>query len=187
MSLLGAWPRLARASPMASLAAKHGPGGWAVAAMVMSLEGVVEIGTGFGLSGPSDSTGRSVRVDGRGAGLRAFLLDYVQLVWLTPSMDGLFTEARVRAAPLPRPADARRRPDHAGPATALRHAPCASGNRLFQMRDESPSLLRWPRGTDGRGWRRHRRGKARCREEALRADRGDRMQSADLVPSPAPC
>ena len=33
-------------------------------ATVMSLEGVVEIGTGFGLAGGSEGTGRSVRIAG---------------------------------------------------------------------------------------------------------------------------
>lgn len=47
VSLLGAGQGL-RGRPYEELTRKDGPGGWAVAATVMSLEGVVEIGTGFG-------------------------------------------------------------------------------------------------------------------------------------------
>jgi RecF/RecN/SMC N terminal domain len=60
VSLLGAGQGL-RGRPYDELARKDSAGGWAVAATVMSLEGVVEIGTGFGLAGPSEGSGRSVR------------------------------------------------------------------------------------------------------------------------------
>jgi len=137
VSLLSAGQGLRR-RPYDELGRKDGPGGWAVAAMVMSLEGVVEIGTGFGLSGPSDSTGRSVRVAGKeqGAGV---LAHYVQLVWVIPEMDGLFTG----------PASERRRfldwlmlavdPNMRGPRGRYDRA-MRQRNRLFQMREESPSL-----------------------------------------------
>ena len=57
VSLLGAGQGL-RGRPYEELARKDAPGGWAVAATVMSLEGVVEIGTGFGLSGASEGAVR---------------------------------------------------------------------------------------------------------------------------------
>ena len=53
VSLLGPGQGL-RGRDYGELARKDGPGGWAVAATVMSLEGVVEIGTGFGLAGGSE-------------------------------------------------------------------------------------------------------------------------------------
>ena len=137
VSLLSAGQGLRR-RPYDELGRKDGPGGWAVAAMVMSLEGVVEIGTGFGLSGPSDSTGRSVRVAGKEQGAGA-LAHYVQLVWVIPEMDGLFTG----------PASERRRfldwlmlavdPNMRGPRGRYDRA-MRQRNRLFQMREESPSL-----------------------------------------------
>jgi DNA replication and repair protein RecF len=137
VSLLGAGQGL-RGRPYDELGRKDGPGGWAVAATVMSLEGVVEIGTGFGLSGPSDSTGRSVRIAGKEQGAGA-LADYVQLVWVIPEMDGLFTG----------PASERRRfldrlmlavdPNMRGPRGRYDRA-MRQRNRLFQMREGSPSL-----------------------------------------------
>jgi DNA replication and repair protein RecF len=127
-----------RGRPYEELARKDGPGGWAVAATVMSLEGVVEIGTGFGLSGASEGTGRNVRIAGKDQGAGA-LAHYVQLVWVIPEMDGLFTG----------PASERRRfldrlmlaidPKMSGPRGRYERA-MRQRNRLFQMREGSPSL-----------------------------------------------
>jgi DNA replication and repair protein RecF len=137
VSLLGSGQGL-RGRPYEELARKNGPGGWAVAATLMSLEGVVEIGTGFGLAGPSESTGRSVRIAGKDQSAGA-LADYVQLVWVIPEMDGLFTG----------PASERRRfldrlmlaidPKMQGPRGRYDRA-MRQRNRLFQMREGSPSL-----------------------------------------------
>jgi DNA replication and repair protein RecF len=109
-----------------------------VAATVMSLEGVVEIGTGFGLSGASEATGRNVRIAGKDQSAGA-LAHYVQLVWVIPEMDGLFTG----------PASERRRfldrlmlaidPKMSGPRGRYDRA-MRQRNRLFQMREGSPSL-----------------------------------------------
>ena len=137
VSLLGAGQGL-RGRPYEELARKDGPGGWAVAATVMSLEGVVEIGTGFGLSGASEGTGRNVRIAGKEQSAGA-LAHYVQLVWVIPEMDGLFTG----------PASERRRfldrlmlaidPKMSGPRGRYDRA-MRQRNRLFQMREGSPSL-----------------------------------------------
>ena len=137
----------------------------------MSLEGVVEIGTGFGLSGASEATGRNVRIAGKDQSAGA-LAHYVQLVWVIPEMDGLFTG----------PASERRRfldrlmlaidPKMSGPRGRYDRA-MRQRNRLFQMREGSPSLYRRARGADGGSRRGHRRGKARCDRAALGADRGD--------------
>jgi DNA replication and repair protein RecF len=104
----------------------------------MSLEGVVEIGTGFGLAGGSETTGRSVRIAGKEQSAGA-LAHYVQLVWVIPEMDGLFTG----------PASERRRfldrlmlaidPKMSGPRGRYDRA-MRQRNRLFQMREGSPSL-----------------------------------------------
>ncbi|MGI9402908.1 MAG: DNA replication/repair protein RecF [Hyphomicrobium sp.] len=66
-------------------------GGWAVAARVHTHIGQVDIGTG--LTAPQDSgerSGRIVRIDGESSGGSGVLADYVEMVWLTPAMDGLF-------------------------------------------------------------------------------------------------
>jgi len=138
VSLLGPGQGL-RGRDYGELARKDGPGGWAVAATVMSLEGVVEIGTGFGLVGGSEGTGRSVRVAGKDQSAGA-LAHYVQLVWVIPEMDGLFTG----------PASERRRfldrlmlaidPKMSGPRGRYDRA-MRQRNRLFQMREGSPSLF----------------------------------------------
>ena len=138
VSLLGAGQGL-RGRDYSELARKDGPGGWAVAATVMSLEGMVEIGTGFALSGRSEGTGRSVRIAGKEQSAGA-LAHYVQLVWVIPEMDGLFTG----------PASERRRfldrltlaidPKMSGPRGRYDRA-MRQRNRLFQMREGSPSLF----------------------------------------------
>jgi DNA replication and repair protein RecF len=138
VSLLGSGQGL-RGRPYDELTRKDGPGGWAVAATVTSLEGVVDIGTGFGLTGPSQGTGRSVRIAGKDQSAGA-LADYMQLVWVIPEMDGFFTG----------PASERRRfldrlmlaidPKMRGPRGRYDRA-MRQRNRLFQMREGSPSLF----------------------------------------------
>lgn len=138
VSLLGPGQGL-RGRDYGELARKDGPGGWAVAATVMSLEGLVEIGTGFGLGGGSEGSGRSVRIAGKDQSAGA-LAHYVQLVWVIPEMDGLFTG----------PASERRRfldrlmlaidPKMSGPRGRYDRA-MRQRNRLFQMREGSPSLF----------------------------------------------
>ena len=137
VSLLGPDHGL-RGRPYEELARKDGPGGWAAAATVMSIEGMVEIGTGFGLDG-SEAAGRIVRIAGKERGAGA-LGDYVQLVWVIPEMDGLFTG----------PASERRRfldrlmlaidPKMRGPRGRFDRA-MRQRNRLFQLREGSPSLF----------------------------------------------
>ncbi|MGB6905938.1 MAG: DNA replication/repair protein RecF [Methyloceanibacter sp.] len=140
VSLLGPGHGL-RGRPYEELARKDGPGGWAAAATVMSIEGMVEIGTGFGLGleQPGEATGRIVRIAGKEHGTGA-LSDYVQLVWVIPEMDGLFTG----------PAAERRRfldrlmlaidPKMRGPRGRFDRA-MRQRNRLFQLREGSPSLF----------------------------------------------
>lgn len=79
-----AFPDLARAS---------GAGGWAVAARVNSRLGPADIGTGILAQARASGgrVGRTVRVDGETRGSSGILADYVDIVWVTPAMDGLFT------------------------------------------------------------------------------------------------
>ncbi len=73
---------------------KGGPGGWVVSADVESAGRRVVIGTGIEPS-PSGAPPRArrLRIDGADAGTVETLTDYLSVLWLTPSMDGLFTGA----------------------------------------------------------------------------------------------
>jgi DNA replication and repair protein RecF len=59
---------------------------WAVAATVESEAGPVDIGTGAGEDG-----GRRVRINGANARSVEAMSEYLRVLWLTPSMDGLFS------------------------------------------------------------------------------------------------
>jgi len=78
-----------RRAPFAELARSGGGGGWAVAARLHGLTGAADVGTGI-VPGQTGST-RQVRIDGVAQSSSSILADYVEMVWLTPAMDGLFT------------------------------------------------------------------------------------------------
>jgi DNA replication and repair protein RecF len=59
---------------------------WAVAATIETADGPADIGTGAAADG-----GRRVRINGANAKSVEEMSDYLRLLWLTPSMDGLFT------------------------------------------------------------------------------------------------
>jgi DNA replication and repair protein RecF len=82
-----------RRAPYADMARMGGDGGWAVAARVHTRHGTVDIGTGQQPPQPGarPSTGRLVRIDGEQQGGSGVLAEYLEAVWLTPAMDGLFT------------------------------------------------------------------------------------------------
>ncbi len=74
--------------------ARRGADAWAVAARVHTPIGPVDIGTGLtGASTASNRAGRAVRIDGEAQSGSGILAEYVEMVWLTPAMDGLFTGA----------------------------------------------------------------------------------------------
>ncbi|MGF1620582.1 MAG: DNA replication/repair protein RecF [Rhodomicrobiaceae bacterium] len=83
-----------RGAAFSDLARLSGNGAWAVSAQ-LSLNGEhMSLGTGQtpqppGSAAPSGS--RAVRVDGEKAGRAGVLGDYLQVLWLIPAMDGLFT------------------------------------------------------------------------------------------------
>ncbi len=105
VSLLAPGSGLRRAG-YAELGRLGGEGDWAVAARVHSRGHDLDIGTGQRPDGSLSShtslaagslqgsrqrqAGRIVRIDGETVGAAA-LADYVDVVWLTPAMDGLFT------------------------------------------------------------------------------------------------
>ena len=90
VSLLAPGQGLRRA-PFADLAAAGGDGRWAVAARVHTRLGAVEIGTGLQPGGAGERQARIVRIDGETHSGSGALADYVEMVWVTPAMDGLFT------------------------------------------------------------------------------------------------
>lgn len=78
-----------RGAALSDAARRDGPGGWSVAATLASREGEVQLGTGVAAAAPDR---RLVRVNGAAA-TAAALADWLALVWLTPAMDRLFSEA----------------------------------------------------------------------------------------------
>ena len=65
--------------------------GWAVAARMHTHIGQVDIGTGLTApQDPGERSSRLVRIDGQRVGGSGALADYVEMVWVTPAMDGLF-------------------------------------------------------------------------------------------------
>ena len=98
VSLLTSGQGLRRA-PYPELA-RMGATAWAVAARLNTPLGGVDIGTGLAEGPDADrrpersvarNTGRIVRVDGEPQSGSGVLADHVEMVWLIPAMDGLFT------------------------------------------------------------------------------------------------
>jgi DNA replication and repair protein RecF len=106
LSLLSPGQGLRRV-PFGDLARAQGDGSFAVSARAHTLAGAADIGTGlpptpnpspqgggeFARSSqraPSER-GRIVRIDGTAQSGSGVLADYLEIVWVTPSMDGLFT------------------------------------------------------------------------------------------------
>ncbi|MGO8869031.1 MAG: DNA replication/repair protein RecF [Alphaproteobacteria bacterium] len=65
---------------------------WAVAATVVTAEGVLEIGTGRDPEAGPLSLRRLVRIDGKAARSHAELARHLAVLWVTPEMDRLFQE-----------------------------------------------------------------------------------------------
>lgn len=114
ISLLAPGQGLRRA-PFAEIPRAAGDGGFAVAAHVHTLNGAADIGTGLqpgsvGLASSqgggdvernrtterlerTSERGRIVRIDGVAQSGSGILADYLEIVWVTPAMDGLFMGA----------------------------------------------------------------------------------------------
>ncbi|MCB1503489.1 MAG: DNA replication/repair protein RecF [Hyphomicrobiaceae bacterium] len=96
ISLLAPGQGLRRA-PFSDLGLASGDGTWSVAGRVHTAVGTVDIGTGVTRGGNGGGEGgrqgRIVRIDGEQHSGSGALADYVEMVWLTPAMDGLFTGA----------------------------------------------------------------------------------------------
>ena len=87
ISLLGPGRGL-RGAALSDAARSDGPGGWSVAATLVTNGGDVEIGTGTSASAPER---RLVRINGAAA-TATTLGDWLALVWLTPAMDRIFSD-----------------------------------------------------------------------------------------------
>jgi DNA replication and repair protein RecF len=138
VSLLGPGHGL-RGRPYAELCRKTGAGGFAVAARLVLRDDEVEIGTGLAAGTREEVTGRTVRIAGKERSAGA-LAGYVNLVWLIPAMDGLFTgsasERRRFLDRLVLAVDPKMRSPLGRYDRAMRQR-----NRLFQMREGSPALF----------------------------------------------
>jgi DNA replication and repair protein RecF len=79
-----------RRAPYAEVAREGGDGGFALHAKLDGPEGEVDIGTGI-MAGEAGEGGRRVRINGAPARNADELLQWLRVMWLTPSMDTLFT------------------------------------------------------------------------------------------------
>lgn len=86
VSLLTAGRGLRRAQ-LEDVCRKGGDGGWAVSARIDGAVGETRIGVGYARG----DTGRRIRIDGSDVRASEQLLDHLRVLWLLPSMDGLFT------------------------------------------------------------------------------------------------
>ena len=138
VSLLGPGQGL-RGRPYAEIVRKDGAGGFAVAATVVSRQDEVEIGTGLPAGTREQAVGRTVRIAGKEMSAGA-LAEHVQLVWLIPAMDGLFTgsasERRRFLDRLVLAVDPKMRTPLNRYDRAMRQR-----NRLFQLREGSRALF----------------------------------------------
>ena len=98
VSLLAAGQGLRRAA-YPELARRNGSGAWAVAATLQTALGPIDIGTGLQPAAGqtertlSERSGRIVRLNGETQSGSGVLASHVEMIWLTPAMDGLFTGA----------------------------------------------------------------------------------------------
>ena len=92
LSLLAPGQGLRRA-PFSEIPSARGEGGFAVAARAHTLNGPADIGTGLQPGATGERGARIVRIDGIAQSGSGVLADYLEIVWLTPAMDGLFTGA----------------------------------------------------------------------------------------------
>ncbi len=81
-----------RRATYADMARANGDGGFAIHAALDGPEGETEIGTGLsGQDAAAGDTARKVRINRANARNADDLLELLRVIWLTPSMDGLFT------------------------------------------------------------------------------------------------
>jgi DNA replication and repair protein RecF len=121
-----------RRATLNEVAFNEGDGAWAVAAEIDGALGLVTLGTGIERPAEDGGAGqRHCRIDREPVGSAAAFADHLQVVWLVPAMDALFTGA---------PSERRRFLDrlalavdaeHAGRVNALERS-LRSRNRLLE-------------------------------------------------------
>ncbi|HVY56688.1 MAG TPA: DNA replication/repair protein RecF [Xanthobacteraceae bacterium] len=130
-----------RRATLEEVAFSEGDGSWAVAAEVEGALGLVSLGTGLEPPGGQEAVlSRKCRIDREPVGSAAAFLDHLRVVWLVPSMDGLFVG----------PASERRRfldrlvlavdAEHGSRVNALERA-LRARNRLLEDRNPDPHWL----------------------------------------------
>ncbi|NVN85665.1 MAG: DNA replication/repair protein RecF [Rhodopseudomonas sp.] len=82
-----------RRATLDDVADNQGDGSWAVSAEVEGALGLATLGTGIDPPQPDAATTRRCRIDRENVGSAAAFGDHLRMVWLTPSMDGLFMGA----------------------------------------------------------------------------------------------
>src|SRR5229473_3576563 len=83
-----------RRATLDDVADNQGDGSWAVSAEVEGALGLATLGTGIDAPGSeAPATGRRCRIDREPVTSAAAFGDHLRMVWLTPSMDGLFLGA----------------------------------------------------------------------------------------------
>lgn len=80
-----------RRADLADCAREVGSGGWAVSVELEDGDHHVQLGTGREAGEGAQPQARKCRIDRAPVGSARAFADYVRVVWLTPSMDGLFT------------------------------------------------------------------------------------------------
>ena len=83
-----------RRATLEDVADNQGDGSWAVSAEVEGALGLATLGTGIDAPGSEGAaTGRRCRIDREPVSSATAFGDHLRMVWLTPSMDGLFLGA----------------------------------------------------------------------------------------------
>src|ERR1700749_661251 len=83
-----------RRATLDDVADVQGDGSWAVSAEVEGALGLATLGTGIDAPGSeAGATSRRCRIDREPVSPATAFGDHLRMVWLTPSMDGLFTGA----------------------------------------------------------------------------------------------
>src|SRR5258706_4389089 len=83
-----------RRAPLEDVADNQGDGSWAVSAEVEGALGLATLGTGIDAPGSdTPSTSRRCRIDREPVNSATAFGDHLRMVWLTPSLDGLFRGA----------------------------------------------------------------------------------------------
>ncbi|MFT3940121.1 DNA replication/repair protein RecF [Rhodopseudomonas sp.] len=82
-----------RRATLEDVADHEGDGSWAVSAEVEGALGLATLGTGIESPRGDTTTTRRCRIDREPVGSAAAFGDHLRMVWLTPSMDGLFMGA----------------------------------------------------------------------------------------------